>query len=313
MTPRRLSLYLVLAAVALVLLSAVAAYVYNPAEEVVENVGEPVAASLGLTSGVSIPPDLADHQERAGLERGTSVGATPNRSLPRPDTLFSSYSFKGSPNWSGRGTCYPQAIVLHVTGPGTMAGMAAWFNNPSSAVSAHFGIGKQGEVHQYVEIGDASWNAGIFNRPNLANPVIADWFNTGVNPNRCVVGIELLLAGPAEPLVEYPAMRASLRALLRFINAATGIPLDRTHVIGHYEIDSVNRATDPRCCVLIEDEIRAFEARDDTYCCQQDYDGDGNYDDGYLHVPTNTWYWDVLCRFRWTESDPTWRPDMGCP
>lgn len=49
------------------------------------------------------------------------------------------------------------------------------------------------------------------------------------------------------------------------------------------------------------------------WCCQQDYDSDGNADDGYLHVPTNKWYWDVLCRWEWSDANPTWTPEKGCP
>lgn len=222
-------------------------------------VARPPVQDVIIPSGPEIPPELADHQERGGLERGQSVGATPNKALPRPASLFESrgisYTFHESPNWSGRGTCYPQAVVLHVTGPGTMAGMASWFKNPASQVSAHFGIGKNGEIHQYVEMGDSAWHAGIFNRPNLNNRLISEWYYGGINPNRCTIGIELLLAGPAEPLVEYPKMQASLDLLLDFILTTTGIPGDRIHVIGHYEIDSVNRSTDPRCCLSIDDVL----------------------------------------------------------
>src|SRR5690606_23285799 len=123
---------------------------------------------------------------------------------------------------------------------------------PASQVSAHFGIGKNGEVEQYVALEAAAWHAGVLNRPNLTNPLIANWAATGVNPNRCHVGIELLLAGPAEPLVEYPEMRVSLNALLAWLLDVTGLPADRIHIIGHYEIDGVNRSTDPRCCVDID-------------------------------------------------------------
>jgi hypothetical protein len=217
--------------------------------------GAPQAVDV-IENAPAIPEELADHQERGDLERGRSVGATPSTALPRPDAFLAQsgidYAFKGSPNWSGRGTCAPQAIVLHVTGPGSMAGMASWFNNPSAQVSANLGIGKKGEVQQYVELGDASWHAGIINRPNLDNPLIAEWVRTGVNPNRCTIGIELLLGGPAEPLSDYPAMEKTLLTLLPWLLATTGIPADRVHVIGHYEIDSINRATDPRCCVNID-------------------------------------------------------------
>lgn len=219
------------------------------------------AAQDAIDNSPSIPEELADHQERAGLERGRSVGATPSKALPRPDTIFKDFQFVESPNWSGRGTCGIEAIVLHVTGPGSLAGMDSWFKNPSSSVSAHFGIGKKGEVHQYVEVGDSSWNAGILNRPDLTNPLIQNWVTQNINPNRCIVGIELLLGGPAEPLADHPDMQASLDRLLTWLRDTTGVPLDRVHVIGHYQIDAVNRSTDPRCCADIDAILKGLGAQ----------------------------------------------------
>ena len=48
----------------------------------------PVALDeAGINDGPGIPPELADHQERAGLERGYAFGAAPSEPLPRPDQL----------------------------------------------------------------------------------------------------------------------------------------------------------------------------------------------------------------------------------
>lgn len=208
------------------------------------------------TDGPNIPVDLIDHaDERAGLERGYQFGAEPAVPMPRPD-FISGYQFHASPNFSGRGTCGLEAIVLHVTGPGSLAGMRSWFKNPASQVSAHFGIGKNGELEQYVPLEAAAWHAGILNLPDTSNPLIARWKEQGINPNRCHIGIELLLGGPAEPLVNYPAMEQTLETLLLWLRDVTGIPLDRTHVIGHYQLDAINRSTDPRCCVQIEAVLR---------------------------------------------------------
>lgn len=49
------------------------------------------------------------------------------------------------------------------------------------------------------------------------------------------------------------------------------------------------------------------------FCCQADYNGDGNFDDGYYHIPTGRWLWDVLCRWEWSEAQPWWKPEKGCP
>lgn len=248
-----------------------------------------------------IPEELADHAARGDMERGRSVGATPNTSVPR----YPEATFYASPNWSGRGTCGIQGIVIHVTGPGSMAGMASWFKNPSSQVSAHFGIGKNGEVHQYVEVGDSAWHAGILNRPDMSNPLVASWVSQGVNPNRCTIGIELLLAGPAEPLIEYPDMQAALNRLLLWLQVNTGVPLERAYVIGHYQIDSISRSTDPNCCVNIDNVLRGIGGVD-TYCCDQSYGGRYNVTkDRWEWKPDDTWYFS-------TET-PVWTCAVGCP
>lgn len=254
-----------------------------------------------VTPGPGIPPFLADHRDRGeGLERGETVGAAPSKAIPRPVNYLAergiSFTFYGSPNWSGRGTNPIEAIVLHVTGPGTCPGMRSWFNNPASQVSAHFGVCKDGKVEGYVEVGDVAWHAGIVNRPDLSNPLIASWVATGINPNLRHVGIELLLAGPAEPLSEYPQMKASLFALLRWLSQELGIPLDRTHVIGHYQIDGVNRQTDPRCCLDIDALL--FEMTGGA--------------PSTLPPPTGMTYWDAAGE-RWRFPDGwSFDPDDGC-
>jgi len=43
---------------------------------------------------------------------------------------------------------------------GTLTGTDAWFANPKAQVSAHYGIGARGELHQYVSEGDTAWHAG---------------------------------------------------------------------------------------------------------------------------------------------------------
>lgn len=182
----------------------------------------------------------------ADLERGNFVGATPSGTYPRALAVWSP-----SPNWSQRGVNPPEAIVLHVTGPGTMAGMASWFGNAANKVSAHFGIGKDGKLYQYVEVGDAAWQAG-----NIAKPTAQIVLDHGsLNPNVYTVGIEVLLA-PGENLNDYPAQKATLVDLLLWLHGTTGIPLDRYHVIGHNEIDGVNRSVDPVCCYMIDNLLR---------------------------------------------------------
>lgn len=61
--------------------------------------------------------------------------------------------WKGSPNFSSPKGYKVLAIVDHIMG-GTLAGTDAWFANPTSKVSSHFGVGKNGEIPR-LPIGSA--------------------------------------------------------------------------------------------------------------------------------------------------------------
>lgn len=49
-----------------------------------------------------------------------------------------------------------RGLVLHIQ-EGSEAGTDAWFHNPSSKVSAHFGNPKTGPLDQWVEVGTVAW------------------------------------------------------------------------------------------------------------------------------------------------------------
>ena len=91
---------------------------------------------------------------------------------------------KKSPNfWVGRKGYRPEAVVIHIM-DGTLVGTDSWFANHDSQVSAHYGVGKNGEVHQYVQENDTAWHAGRVDAPvwKLIRP--------NLNPNLYTIGIE---------------------------------------------------------------------------------------------------------------------------
>lgn len=61
---------------------------------------------------------------------------------------------------SGRDGTDVDRIVVHYI-VGTLAAADATFANPSSGVSAHYGIG-EGSLHQYVSEMNTAWHAGDF-------------------------------------------------------------------------------------------------------------------------------------------------------
>ena len=66
----------------------------------------------------------------------------------------------GSPNYTaGRGGHIIDHITLHIMA-GTLAGTDGHFANPASQVSATYGIGANGEIHQYVSESNTAWSDG---------------------------------------------------------------------------------------------------------------------------------------------------------
>ena len=73
---------------------------------------------------------------------------------------MSNIAWKGSPNYTaGRGGHKIDHITLHIMA-GFLAGTDATFANPAVQTSAHYGVGRNGEIHQYVHESDTAWADG---------------------------------------------------------------------------------------------------------------------------------------------------------
>jgi N-acetyl-anhydromuramyl-L-alanine amidase AmpD len=145
----------------------------------------------------------------------------------------------GSPNFELYRRGYkPLAIVNHIM-CGTLEGTDSWFKNPASQVSAHFGVGKNGEIHQYVNELSTAWANGRKSTPDeswLAN------FPAGVNPNLWTISIEHE-GYPEDGLTE--AQTKATIELHKYLVEKWNIPIDPIHITGHFRIDSVSRKDCP--------------------------------------------------------------------
>ena len=114
-------------------------------------------------------------------------------------------------------------VVIH-TAQGSYAGTISWFQNPSASVSSHYVIrSSDGDVTQMVRHKDVAWHAGNWN-------------------NRSI-GIEH--EGFVDNASWYTeSMYRSSAAVTRHAADQYGIPLDRTHVVGHSEVPGATH-TDP--------------------------------------------------------------------
>lgn len=136
---------------------------------------------------------------------------------------------KPTPNFRrGRGGRAPIAVVIHVAdGLNNRGGTDAHFANPTSKVSAHYLVQRDGVIHQYVEERDTAQHAGTVVRSRW--PLIS----TGPNPNTFTIGIEHE-GFDGDALTA--AQEASSARLIREVCARHRIPVDALHVIPHHEI-----------------------------------------------------------------------------
>ena len=128
----------------------------------------------------------------------------------------------------GRGGERPRAIVVHTTA-GSFAGTADWFADPESGVSAHYLVGLDGRIAQFVDETDAARHAGRVLRPTASIAQGRD----DLNP--VTIGIELEDGGDAEHVERPDAQYAAAATLIAAAGERWEIPIDREHVIGHRE------------------------------------------------------------------------------
>ena len=146
----------------------------------------------------------------------------------------------GSPNFGyprgtkGRKGHKVLAIVNH-TMEGTLRGTDSHFSSSVNKVSAHFGVGKRGQIHQYVDIHDAAWANGGVREPSWA------LLPARVNPNLVTVSIEHE-GRSGEPLTS-EQYKATVE-LQRWLVKEFSLKVSQDTIIGHHMLNSITR---PNC------------------------------------------------------------------
>ncbi|MBD2769831.1 N-acetylmuramoyl-L-alanine amidase [Hymenobacter sp. BT664] len=152
-----------------------------------------------------------------------SLRATPPPT-PGTDSLLLGQYWVGTTNFNLR---KPNYVIIHHTAQSSTAQTLKTFTLPSTQVSAHYVIGRDGEVYHLLNDYLRAWHGGV-----------AKWGNN-TDINSCSLGIELDNNG-TEPFAE--AQIASLLRLLAGLKKAYGIPA--ANFIGHADI-SPSRKNDP--------------------------------------------------------------------
>jgi N-acetylmuramoyl-L-alanine amidase len=168
-----------------------------------------------------------------GLRPGPAPSPTPVMT-PRPIPPKPPVVFLPSPNQDERPTgMLIDCLVIHDTeSPGvrTARHIANHFLNPRSQVSAHYIIGKDGEVVQCVEDDRRAWHAG------------PSQLGDRVKVNDFSIGIELVNAQTGnDPFTD--AQYDTLNRLVAHLVAKYNIPKDR--IVGHKDITHRKSKNDP--------------------------------------------------------------------
>lgn len=145
-----------------------------------------------------------------------------------------------------RGNHKPIVIVNHIS-TGTMGSMYNTFKNISNQASSHFGVGRDGSIVQYVQLGRAAWTQGKIQLPT--SPIIKEM---GGNPNQYGVSIEH--EGYPGNGIDGSLTEEQFHAtcwLQKYIQTevekmyGVRILLNSHQVIGHYQIDSKGKPLCP--------------------------------------------------------------------
>ncbi|GAB3855395.1 N-acetylmuramoyl-L-alanine amidase [Hymenobacter terrigena] len=181
------------------------------------------AAALAACTASKNPYSATNKSYKAQVKAyAKALRATPVIT-PGADSLLGKY-WVGTTNFNLR---KPNYVVIHHTAQDSTAQTLKTFTMPSTQVSAHYVIGRDGRVYHMLNDYLRAWHGGV-----------ARWGNT-TDINSSSIGIELDNNG-VEPFAE--AQITSLMHILAGLKKAYGIPT--ANFIGHADI-APSRKNDP--------------------------------------------------------------------
>ncbi|KAF5037176.1 N-acetylmuramoyl-L-alanine amidase [anaerobic digester metagenome] len=152
-------------------------------------------------------------------------------------TLRRNTTFKTPQKWD--------VIVNHIT-EGLMPGTLAWLENPKAEVSCHYLVTRKGEIYQLADLHHGTWHA-VKHSPTAKivkeRSALANLYTVGIEHE----GVHKDTQGRLTA-AQYEATLWLHKYIIEQYEATFKEPflIDRDHILGHYEVDTVNRSiTDP--------------------------------------------------------------------
>lgn len=153
-------------------------------------------------------------------------------------------------NYGGYNTSnIPKAIVLHTPEENAddYESTPAWFANPQASASTHYYADNDGDIYQTVADIDCPWangtRAGVNRTWKGVKDIYPPWATPGISLNCQTLSIEI--EGKAAT-IDQTLTDAQFNSLVNWIKYKANqynIPLNRDHIIGHFEL--ATDRTDP--------------------------------------------------------------------
>jgi len=225
---------------------------YDSLDDLCYRLADPTYAYAGKRTVETVVPVMApdgDQDNNAALyvrnvlaqmaawqAQDKEIGKGGTKVAPRKPTIIND----PSPNLGGyAGTRRIEAIVWHIT---QGIGSRGWLKSAVSKASSNYVIERDGGIYCLVDPTRDAWANGKVDDPDRGNPLIVKWLAEGVNFNQRTISIEhegFTSNNKGGSLT--PAQIASTIALTAWLCATYGIAPDQGHILGHYEVDSVDR------------------------------------------------------------------------
>lgn len=110
-------------------------------------------------------------------------------------------------------------IVLHATGPGSVQAIINTFENPEEKKSAHYLVGKNGGVVQFVDEKNKAWHCGE-----------SSW-NGKEHVNDFSIGIEILNNGEEYPPIQINAVADLVADIMKRYRS-----MGMADIVGHCDV-----------------------------------------------------------------------------
>lgn len=139
-------------------------------------------------------------------------------------------------------------LVVHQTGNASLPsaiGEAQYSNRDGSGASFTFAINRDGSLVQCLDpVSQTPWTNGDINQPNRSIPTVDAMVGSGFSPNEFCFMTAENVAHDVLPDRRHPITNAQVETLAQLAawgHKLTGLPIRRSTVIGHGDINSVSR------------------------------------------------------------------------